>query len=117
VKPMTPVEYIDNSDKQTTLSNGNLAEDSTNSLTQEESQEDNSKEDSNAGMSLIDMFMAYDSKYDKEKANAIINHYKNNIKEYGRLTLGQYGLLRGVFEKQGLKLNAREALEKFKEMC
>ena len=117
VEPMTPVEYIDNSDKQATISNGNLAEDSTNSLTQEESQEDNSKEDSKAGMSLVDMFMAYNSKYDKEKANAIINHYKNNIKEYGRLTLGQYGLLRGVFEKQGLKLNAREALEKFKEMC
>lgn len=115
VHPLTPVSNVSNSISEAPVSDSNLVADGTTELTQEVTQDNTESSNLKDPLSLVEMFM--EAEYDKGKANFIINNYKRNVREYDRLTDAQYKLLRGVFEKQGLKLNDKEAYNKFKEMC
>ena len=117
IQPMSVVNQGNEELETSHISSDNLVADGTTTLIETFNQETSTQNESKKALDLAEMFMAYNSKYDRRKANEIIGNYKRNLKEFGKLFGPQINLLKGVFEKQGLQLNDKQVIEKFNELC
>ena len=117
IRPMSVVNQGNEELETSHISSDNLVADGTTTLIETFNQETSTQNESKKALDLAEMFMAYNSKYDRRKANEIIGNYKRNLKEFGKLFGPQINLLKGVFEKQGLQLNDKQVIEKFNELC
>ena len=117
IQPMSVVNQGNEELETSHISSDNLVADGTTTLIETFTQETSTQNESKKALDLAEMFMAYNSKYDRRKANEIIGNYKRNLKEFGKLFGPQINLLKEVFEKQGLQLNDKQVIEKFNELC